>query len=115
MLLLPGELFPELAYGGYLSAEDSSLDASPEINPTPLCEIAEDDKLLIFGLANGEIGYILAPNDYFLHPTLPFIEQAKDKTGRNHYPETNSLGPETAYKIADTFKEMIKKVKSTDM
>lgn len=115
MALIPGELFPELAYGGYLSKEESSLDASPEINPTPLCEIAQDDKLLIFGLANGEIGYILAPNDYYLHPTMPFIEQAKDKTGRNHYPETNSLGPKTAYKIADTFKKMIEKVKSTDM
>ena len=110
MLLIPGELFPELAYGGYLSKEESSIDASPEINPDPLCKIADDENLLIFGLANGEIGYILTPNDYLLHPTLPFIEQPKDKFGRNHYPETNSLGPETAYYIADTFKKMIKKI-----
>lgn len=112
MLLLPGELFPELAYGGYLSKEESSIDAPPETNPPPLCEIAEDDKLLIFGLANGEIGYILAPNNYLLHPDLPFISEAKDKFGRNHYPETNSLGPKTAYKIADTFKKMIDTVKN---
>ena len=69
----------------------------------------------LFGLANGEIGYILTPNDYYLHPTLPFISEGRDKTGRNHYPETNSLGPQTAYKIAETFKEMLNKVKSTDM
>lgn len=110
MLLIPGELFPELAYGGYLSKDESSIDASPDINPAPLCEIADDEKLLVFGLANGEIGYILTPNDYLLHPALPFIEQPKDKFGRNHYPETNSLGPDTAYYIADTFKEMIKKI-----
>ena len=110
MLLIPGELFPELAYGGYLSKEESSIDASPDINPDPLCKIADDENLLIFGLANGEIGYILTPNDYLLHPSLPFIEQPKDKFGRNHYPETNSLGPETAYYIADTFRQMIKKI-----
>ena len=110
MLLIPGELFPELAYGGYLSKEESSIDTSPDINPDPLCKIADDENLLIFGLANGEIGYILTPNDYLLHPTLPFIEQPKDKFGRNHYPETNSLGPETAYYIADTFRQMIKKI-----
>ncbi len=112
MLLLPGELFPELAYGGYLSKEESSTDTSPEINPKPLCEIAEDENLLVFGLANGEIGYILTPNDYLLHPTLPFINEPKDKFGRNHYPETNSLGINTAYGIADTFTKMMKKIKN---
>ena len=112
MLFIPGELFSELAYGGYLPKEKSSLDIGPEINPTPLFEIAEDEKLLIFGLANGEIGYILTPNDYLLDEALPFINQPKDRFGRNHYPETNSLGPETAYKIADTFSNMLKKFKN---
>lgn len=111
MLLLPGELFPELAYGGYLTKEESSIDVPPTINPAPLCEIAQDDDLLIFGLANGEIGYILTPNDYLLHDTLPFIDQPKDKFGRKHYPETNSLGPRTAYDIAKTFKSIIKIIK----
>lgn len=110
MLLIPGELFPELAYGGYLSQEESSIDESPDINPDPLCKIADDENLLIFGLANGEIGYILTPNDYLLDTALPFINQPKDKFGRNHYPETNSLGPKTAHYIADTFRQMMKKI-----
>lgn len=113
MLLLPGELFPELAYGGYLSKEESSINADPEINPRPLCEIAEDEKLLVFGLANGEIGYILTPNDYLLDTKLPFINQPKDKFGRNHYPETNSLGKKTAYHIAETFRKMMQTVKNS--
>lgn len=111
MLLIPGELFPELAYGGYLTAEESSIGAPPETNPAPLCEIAQDENLLIFGLANGEIGYILAPNNYLLDESLPYINQPEDKFGRNHYPETNSLGPKTAYSIADTLSEMMKKIK----
>ena len=111
MLLIPGELFPELAYGGYLSGEESSIGAPTDINPTPLCEIAGDENLLIFGLANGEIGYILAPNDYLLHDRFPYIDQPTDKFGRKHYPETNSLGPRTACDIAKTFRSMMQTVK----
>ncbi len=33
MLLLPNEIFPELCYGGYLSAEESAEGKSPDINP----------------------------------------------------------------------------------
>lgn len=111
MLLLPGEIFPELVYGGYLSEDESGTGKSPEINPEPLCEIVDDEDLLVFGLANGEIGYILAPNDFVLDERFPYIEQAKDKSGRNHYHETNSLYAKTAYEIADTVKSMMKIVK----
>ncbi len=115
MLLLPGEIFPELVYGGYLPVEQSSVNLSPDVNPIPLCEIANDKNLVVFGLANGEIGYILAPNDFMIDAALPFIEQPKDKFGRKHYPETNSLGKNTAQKIADTFLQMINKVKNSDL
>ena len=112
MLLLPCELFPELLLGGYLSKEESSIDASPDINPEPLCDIIEDKNLLVFGLANDEIGYVLAPNDYFLSESNPFIDQPVDKFGRRHYPETNSVGSGAAYTIADNFKEIVKIIKS---
>lgn len=111
MLLIPGEIFPELVYGGYLSEDESGTGKSPDINPEPLCEIADDDDLLVFGLANGEIGYIVTPNDFVLDNRFPYINQAKDKNGRNHYHETNSLNAITAYEIADTVKSMIEIVK----
>lgn len=113
MLLLPGELFPELAYGGYLTAEESAEGKDPSINPKTLCEIAEDEKLLIFGLANDELGYIPTPNDFCLHKELPYIEPARDRLDRRHYEETNSLGPNTSYFIADTFAEIMKTVKNS--
>ncbi len=115
ILLIPGEIFPELVYGGYLSQSESSINASEKINPTPLCEIAKDKNLLIFGLANGEIGYILAPNDFMLDNSLPYIDEARDSFGRKHYPETNSLGPDTSQKIAETFRQMIDTVNNTDL
>lgn len=112
MLLLPCELFPELAYGNYLSAEESSSGKGAEINPKPLIEIAGDEKLLVFGLSNDEIGYVVPPNDYLLHPETPFVTQTKDRLGRSHYEETNGLGPKTAQIIADEFAFLISDINS---
>ena len=111
LLLLPGELFPELAYGGYLSAEESSSGCGGEINPQPLCDIAQDPALRIVGLADDEIGYILPPNDFLLHPDTPYFEPTRDKHGRRHYEETNSIGPRTAETIAAVFRGMMRTVR----
>lgn len=107
LLLIPGEPFPELVYGGYLSAEESADGKGPEINPQPLIEIANDKNLLVIGLANDEIGYIVPPNDFHLHPEIPYFDKHTDRLERRHYEETNSLGPNTAHFIASTFKEML--------
>lgn len=111
MLLIPCELFPELAFGGYLSEEESAEGKSPSVNPTPLTEIAGEKELLIFGLANDELGYVLPPNDFLLHPTQPYLEIPRDRLGRRHYEETNSLGPQTAQCLADCLASMMKKIK----
>ncbi len=103
ILMIPCELFPELAYGGYLSEEESAEGLPPEINPDPLIEIADDDKLLIFGLANDELGYVLPPNDFMLNVDSPYLDKAIDRFGRRHYEETNSMGPDTAALIAENF------------
>ncbi|MBQ2694995.1 MAG: hypothetical protein IJF57_05535 [Clostridia bacterium] len=109
ILLIPCEIFPELVYGGYLGAEESATGYGAEINPVPLKEIVGDD-VMIIGLANDELGYVLPPNDYILHPETPYFENARDHHERRHYEETNSLGPETAEKIAQTVAEIINTV-----
>lgn len=114
MLLLPSELFPELAYGGYLSAEESAEGKSPDINPKPLIEIADDKDLLIFGVSNDFTGYVVPPNDFLLNPDMPYIEKGKDRLDRTHYEETNSLGPATAHTIADTFAGIMETVKAAE-
>ncbi|MBQ1552944.1 MAG: neutral/alkaline non-lysosomal ceramidase N-terminal domain-containing protein [Clostridia bacterium] len=112
LLLLPGEIMPDLVYGTYLPAEETAEGLPPTLNPEPLCEIAGDKDLMIFGLANDEIGYIVTPNDFYLDPDLPYIESTRDRLDRRHYEETNGLGPRTAYLIADNFKAIMRKVKA---
>ncbi len=113
LLLLPGELFPELAYGGYLTSETSAQGKGEDINPAPLTKIAGDDSLMFFGLANDEVGYIIPPNDFMLDETRPYLEHAYDRHSRKHYEETNSLGPHTADRIAEIFSAMMKEVKAS--
>lgn len=103
--LIPGEIFPELVLGGEYG------DVSSEnTNPEPLCEIAADhgiEQILIIGLANDEIGYIVPPSDFLLNEEMPYLEKTMDYKGENHYEETNSIGFECAYVIADTFEKIV--------
>ncbi len=114
MLLIPCEIFPELVFGGYLSNEESADGKGAEKNPTPLTQIAGEEELLIFGLANDELGYVIPPNDFLLAPGIPYLDRVKDRHDRNHYEETNSMGPHTAQRIADVFAGMMKTVNATE-
>ncbi len=114
MLLIPCEIFPELVFGGYLSSEDSAEGKEPETNPTPLTQIAGEEELLIFGLANDELGYVIPPNDFMLAPGIPYLDRVVDRLGRNHYEETNSMGPQTGPRIAEVFAEMMETVKAAE-
>ena len=101
LALLPGEIFPELVLGG------SYGNASPQQeNPTPLRQIAAAygvEKLLVVGLADDEVGYIVPPSDFLVNPDWPYFDKIVDSTGENHYEETNSVGPQCAVRIADAF------------
>lgn len=112
ILMIPCELFPELAYGGYLSAEESGTGLPADVNPTPLAEIIGGDVIFI-GLANDEVGYVIPPNDYLLDEKTPYAEIPRDAHGRRHYEETNSLGPATAPKIAEVTADIIDCVEKT--
>lgn len=107
--LLPGEIFPELVLGGMYART-----VKEAVNPEPLKDIAERygyENLLIIGLANDELGYIVPPSDFLLNEKLPYIERATDGRGEDHYEETNSVGPECAGKIAEAFENALKALK----
>lgn len=108
--LLPGEIFPELVYGTLYAY------ASPQNeNPAPLSQIAAQcgvEKILIVGLANDEIGYIVPPSDYLVNEDMPYFKRTTDYRGEDHYEETNSVGPECANVIADTFASVIEELLS---
>ena len=107
ILCLSGELFCELAYGGYSTAEESATGKGPEINPTPLAEIADDENLIICGVTNGMTGYIIAPNDFIRREDECCLSDTQDKFGRGHYHETNSISVRCGGIVADTLREML--------
>lgn len=93
LLLLPGELFPELING-----------TGRESDPPALRDVATGygiEDLMVIGLANDEIGYILPPSDFVLHASLPYLSEAEG----DHYEETNSVGPDCARDLAEAFKK----------
>ncbi|HOU09836.1 MAG TPA: hypothetical protein PL044_00280 [Clostridiales bacterium] len=61
--LIPGELEPSLAYGGTLGAGESWSGKAWDL-PSLKDMAGENQKLLVFGLANDQIGYIVADNDF---------------------------------------------------
>lgn len=109
LVLAPGELAPELAMGGYLSAEASANGFAMEdttafgiIDPGNLAAGGETkSKNLVLGLVNDEIGYIIPENDFYTHRYLPYVAQENDRLGRGHYEETVSAGPKTAGILLD--------------
>ena len=105
MLTVPGELFPELAIGGYDGSwiGDPSLPIVDEDNPNPpdlsaapagpyLVDRLSGDAQWIIGLGNDQVGYIVPTYDFELDAAQPWFEEAEG----DHYEETNSLGAETA-------------------
>ncbi len=111
MLFIPCEIFPELVFGGFLSAEESATGKGAEINPRTLADITKDPEILVFGLANDELGYVIPPNDFILHPTAPYLENGRDSHNRRHYEETNSTSPDIAFEIAEAVEKLVNKLK----
>lgn len=110
ILCIPGEIFPELVFGG----EYHHYGTGGE-NPVPLQQIASEhgaENLLIIGLCNDMLGYIVPPSDFLVSEDAPYLKNAEDPTGENHYEETNSLGPDTANVIAKTFECLLEALKS---
>lgn len=106
IVFIPGELFPELAIGGILD-KNESYNKTEFSYPIISDMVGENDRLVILGLANDAIGYIIPDNDYAVPTLLPYI-----RTIDGHYEETVSLGRNTASLIMDYLEELINSIKS---
>ena len=109
MFLIPGELFPELYNGEFLTMENSATrtDAHYKI----LKKQSDAKHTFVLGLCNDELGYIIPDNDFLLDAKLPYINCAHDHMYRNQYEETNSTGIKTARILLDAMDNLIKSVK----
>lgn len=116
MLSVPGELFPELAIGGYDGSRmnttvvefiESTNPNPPDVSAAPTGPYLKDRMAAqynwILGLGNDEIGYIVPPYDFEVDENSPYLSEAEG----DHYEETNSMGPETATLIDDAVAQLI--------
>ncbi len=92
--IIPGELAPEIAYGGCLTAE-YSWSGEDWAYPS-LQDITGNRELYILGLANDQVGYIVPDNDYMsmLHEDSKSIEFV-------------SLGKNTASRIVEEYGNLV--------
>ena len=107
VFLIPGELFPELYNGEFLTEKDSANHRRSSYKKV-LADMTDCKHKFVIGLCNDELGYIVAENDFLLNEALPYINKATDDMDRDHYEETNSTGPETGRIILDETEDLIK-------
>lgn len=110
---VPGELFPELGIG-FDPAFAFGRDQINPMNPNPpdlsmapappyLQEQLGGEINMVVGLSGDEVGYLVPPYDYKVHPTMPFAEEADG----DHYEETNSLGPSTVPTLLEAAQKLM--------
>ncbi|MBI4875331.1 MAG: hypothetical protein HY822_11925 [Acidobacteria bacterium] len=98
--LVPGELYPELSGGGIQRYPGADFPEAP-FEP-PLKRMLRAPFRMLFGLADDEIGYILPKAEW--DNQAPWLQNAP----KRWYGEVNSVGPETAPRIAEAFRSLIR-------
>lgn len=101
--MMPGEISPELIYGGVTMDAENSFSGCdfPGKSAAESLDIGEDDVLLCFGLCNDEIGYILNDNDYcmiFFDDMEPFGD---------HYQETIAFSRSSGSALMNAFENLV--------
>lgn len=92
----PGEALPELIYGGFYSAEESFTGTEYPYKGVATC-FGENDEVLVFGLCNDAVGYIVPDNDY------------SSSGAEGHYEETVSTGSKSGTAFSEAFFELLGK------
>ncbi len=114
MLTVPGELVPQLVYGSVVDKTEAFLGEDWELECTADI-IGEGKTVLVMGLCNDAIGYILPDNDYapFIADALWNSDIGKKLFGEyhNHYEEMLSLGSKTGSTVIGALNELAEDVK----
>lgn len=86
----PGEALPELVYGGFFSAEEA-YNGTEYPYAALNTYFGESDEVLVFGLCNDAVGYIVPDNDY------------STSNQEGHYEESVSTGSYSASAFSKAF------------
>lgn len=98
LALIPGELAPEIQFGG--GKDEFTSYRHEKWNVSPLNSMVGDRHLTVIGLCNDSVGYIIPDNDFgsMLAPL--------------HYEESVSAGPHTGSAVAKAFEKLVSECKS---
>lgn len=88
MVLIPGEIYPEIIVGGVENPKGADFGVQPIETPA-IRDVMKAKHKWVLGLANDEIGYILPKSQW---DTKPPFTYGRDKAP---YGEENSIGPDT--------------------
>lgn len=120
MLTVPGELVPQLVYGNVVGAADAYLgeDWTLEATADIIRKNNPDETVLVMGLCNDAIGYIIPDNDFapFIADSIWNMKIGDWKLGEalfgeyhRHYEELLSAGGSTASAIIGSLNSIAKK------
>lgn len=98
---IPGEIYPELVYDKVQEPVDPNADFPDAAVEPSVVESLPGEKIMIFGLANDEVGYIIPKRQW--DKKAPFAYGRKS----DQYGEENSVGPETAPIIMNALKAAV--------
>lgn len=111
MLTVPGELVPQLVYGNVVDKTESYLGTDWELEYT--CDLVGERKtVLVMGLCNDAIGYIIPDNDYapFIADSLWNTELGEKLFGEphRHYEEMLSAGSKAGSTVIGELNSIVK-------
>ena len=95
---LPGELYPELVYGHVQNPVDPGADFPDAAVEPPVTKALPQERLLIVGLANDEIGYLIPKRQWDQRP--PFCYGRRD----SQYGEINSCSCDAAAIVLESLR-----------
>ncbi|MBI4055792.1 MAG: hypothetical protein HY402_06675, partial [Elusimicrobia bacterium] len=117
-LFVPGELFPELAVGGFDGRLRFGYPLLSPLNPNPpdlaqapggpyLKSLFRREYRFLIGLANDELGYIVPRYDFKINPDSPTLSP---RPPGHHYEETNSIGPSATDLILEAAQNLLRAI-----
>ncbi|MCB0687728.1 MAG: hypothetical protein KDC53_14430 [Saprospiraceae bacterium] len=97
---IPGEIYPEIIYGGIESPPGQDFLSDP-VEVPPLKTKMKNSIHFYLGLSNDEIGYIIPYSEWDAEEPWLYLDQ------NDTYGEENSLGPQTAPIIYDEISQLL--------
>ncbi len=98
---IPGELYPEMVYGKFPTSAEPEADY-PAAPPEPCIEeTLPGKKMLVLGLANDAIGYLIPKRQWDVEPPYAYGTDAPQ------YGETSSLGPRTGALVMEALVDRV--------